>query len=104
MGNLGLSAWRQGELDTARACFEQHLSLTRNVQDASAEMLALEQLGHVLMAQGEVANAAEVYAQAAQLAEENNQLGILKVCLCVCACAFGSLCCRNVALSFGIYL
>ena len=96
MGNLGLAAWRQGELDTARACFEQHLSLTRNVQDATAEMYALELLGHVLMAQREFEGAAEVYEQAAQLADENNRMGILKVSL-VSMCVFA-----QVSLRLGI--
>lgn len=48
VGNLGLVSMRAGDISTAKACMEQHLSLVQSLKDLAAETNAWMQVEMLL--------------------------------------------------------
>ncbi|OWZ24773.1 hypothetical protein PHMEG_000130 [Phytophthora megakarya] len=82
VGNLGLLASRQNDLETAVACMNQHLQLIQSVDDRPAETFAWIQLGHLASRQAEYEKAERAFDQAHRLAQELGDVGTVKQCSC----------------------
>ncbi|RHY31983.1 hypothetical protein DYB32_002964 [Aphanomyces invadans] len=91
VGNLGLLASRQGDLPTATACMDQHLQLIQSVQDRSAEVNAWMQLGFLATRDGAHDKAVRYFDQAYRLAQDLNEIGIMKQASCYLGIARGCL-------------
>jgi tetratricopeptide (TPR) repeat protein len=90
VGNLGLLAMRRDNLDTAKACMEQHLQLVQSLKDNAAETNAWRVLGDLLEAMGDHAGAVDAYGNSARIAEMNSELGSLKRVNCLIGVAKGN--------------
>ena len=69
VGNLGLVAMGQGDLQTARACLEQHIELVKAQRDHAAETSACQILGVVAQKQGEHTQAMRLLNEARELSK-----------------------------------
>ena len=63
IGNLGMTALKGGDLDTARACIERHLQLASSLGDSNGEVHALRLLGEIASQQGEHDEASKLFME-----------------------------------------
>lgn len=71
-------ASKQGDLATAKACLDQHLSLVRTMKDKNAESHACQQLGALANAAGDFAGATKYFEQARRVAQLAGSKGLSK--------------------------
>lgn len=91
VGNLGMVAVRQGDLATAKACLDQHLSLVRGLKDRTAESNACQQLGALANASGDYEGASRYFEQARRVAAEAGAKGLYKAANCNLGVAVGNM-------------
>ncbi|KAF0702807.1 hypothetical protein AaE_015699, partial [Aphanomyces astaci] len=80
-----------GDISTATACMDQHLQLIQSVQDRSAEVNAWMQLGFLATTDGHHDNAVRYFDQAYRLAQDLNEIGMMKQASCYLGIARGCL-------------
>jgi len=78
VGNLGLLAYRQNDMQTAQACLEQHLQLTQSLRCVKGESNAWLLLGSVSDAEGDYEKAIRYFEEGRRVAESNGMVGMLK--------------------------
>ena len=84
-------ASQQGDLATAKACLDQHLSLVRAMKDKNAESHACQQLGTLANAAGDFAGAAKYFEQARRVAQQAGSKGLSKTAAIKLGVAQGNL-------------
>ncbi|GMI38848.1 hypothetical protein TeGR_g11898 [Tetraparma gracilis] len=83
VGNLGLLAYKQKDMQTANACLEQHLQLTQSLRCVKGETNAWYLMGLVADAEGEFEKATRFFEEGRRVAEANNMMGMVKRLNCM---------------------
>ena len=79
VGNLALVEQQHGDVEAARACMDEHLSLVQTLHDKTAETLALHKMGELASKTGDFDEAESFFRDSRAIAKKTNSEGLSKV-------------------------